>query len=144
MIFFKNFPQMCTYANFFPPVFFLPILQVFYFRFFGVFFCSLSSFTQMKAYTVCARAQASIFTVLCPFSQRNCQIVKEVRTMREQVVKRKDLTRQTKQQFFYKLCEKCYGKSSKYMRNNSTRLKGKKKTSTSQFKKFRAQRCGDM
>ena len=29
----------------------------------------------MKAHTVCARAQASIFTVLCSFSQRNCQIV---------------------------------------------------------------------
>ena len=31
----------------------------------------------MKAYTVCARAQASIFTVLCPFSQRNCQLLKK-------------------------------------------------------------------
>ena len=28
--------------------------------------------------------------------------------------------------FFYKLCEKCYRKSSKYMRNNLTRLQGKK------------------
>ena len=38
--------------------------------------------------------------------------------------------------FFYKLCEKCYRKSSKYMRNNSTRLQGKKKTSTSQYQSF--------
>ena len=60
--------------------------------------------------------------------------------MREQVVKSKDLTRQTKEQmagfFFYKLCEKCYRKSCKHMRNNSTRLQGKKKTSTSQYQSF--------
>ena len=78
MIFLKFFLQMCMYANFNPAIFFLSILYVFYFRFFGVFFCFLYSFTKMKAYTVCARAQASIFTVLCPFSQRNCQIVEEV------------------------------------------------------------------
>ena len=49
--------------------------------------------------------------------------------MKEQVVESKDLARQTKEQmagFFYKLCEKCYRKSSKYMRNNLTRLQGKK------------------
>ena len=34
--------------------------------------------------------------------------------------------------FFHKLCEKCYRKSCKYIRNtDSTRLQGKKKTSTS-------------
>ena len=91
-------------------------------------------------HTVCARAQASIFTVLCPFSQRNCQIVEEVWTMREQVVKSKDLTQDKPRSrwpgFFYKLCEKCYRKSCKYMRNNSTRLQGKKKTSTSQYQSF--------
>ena len=65
-------------SKFFRAIFFLPILKVFYFRFFGVFFCFLNSFTKIKAYTVCARAQASVFTVLCPFSQRNCQIVEEV------------------------------------------------------------------
>ena len=75
----------------------------------------------MKAYTVCAIAQASFFTVLCPFSQRDCQIVEEVWMMREQVVK---------------LCKKCYRKSCKYMRNDSTRLQGKKKTSTSQYQSF--------
>ena len=110
---------MCTYLNLFPPYFSCPFckfsISVF---FFGVFFCFLYSFTKMKAYTVCARAQgpvarslvsanrwlrgikmyrfpwyltlvstnhassnpgqASIFTILCPFSQRNCQIVEEV------------------------------------------------------------------
>ena len=52
---------------------------------------------KMKAYTVCARAQASIFMVFWPFSKKNCQIVEEVWTMTEQVVKSKDLRRQTKE-----------------------------------------------
>ena len=53
--------------------------------------------------------------------------------MSEQVVKSKDVRGQTKETprsrwpLFYKLCKKCYRKSCKYMRNNSTRLKGKKK-----------------
>ena len=39
--------------------------------------------------------------------------------------------------FFHKLCEKCYRKSCKYIRNtDSTRLQGKKKTSTSQYQSF--------
>ena len=62
--------------------------------------------------------------------------------MSEQVVKGEDVRRQTKETprsrwpLFYKLCKKCYRKSCKYMRNNSTRLKGKKKTSTSQYQSF--------
>ena len=53
---------------------------------------------KMKAYNVCARAQASISMVFWPFSQnKNCQIVQEVWTMTEQVVKCKDLRRQTKE-----------------------------------------------
>ena len=77
MIFCKFFPQMCTCANFFPPYFSCPFCRfsIFFFAFSFVF---SFSFTKMKAYNVCARAQASIFTVLCPFSQRNCQIVEEV------------------------------------------------------------------
>ena len=55
---------MCTYANFFPPYFSCPFCRFSIFVFFGVFFCFLYSFTTMKAYTVFARAQASIFTVL--------------------------------------------------------------------------------
>ena len=47
---------------------------------------------KMKVYAVCARAQASIFMVFCPFSRKkNCQIVEEVWTITEQVVKSKDL-----------------------------------------------------
>ena len=94
----------------------------------------------MKAYTVCATAQASIFTVFWAFSQRNCQIVEDVWTMSEQVVKGEDVRRQTKETprsrwpLFYKLCKKCYRKSCKYMRNNSTRLKGKKKLQLNNIK----------
>ena len=48
--------------------------------------------------------------------------------MTEQVVKSKDLRRQTRARewmaFFHKLCEKYYRKSCKYMRNNSTKQKG--------------------
>ena len=52
---------------------------------------------KMKAYAVCARAQASIFAVLWPFSKKKkCQIVEEVWTMTEQVVRSKYLRRQTK------------------------------------------------
>ena len=47
---------------------------------------------KMNAYTVCARVQASNFMVL-----PNCQIVEEVWMMTEQVVKSKDLRRQTKE-----------------------------------------------
>ena len=94
----------------------------------------------MKAYTVCATAQASIFTVFGAFSQRNCQIVEDVWTMSEQVVKSKDVRRQTKETprsrwpSFYKLCKKCYRKSCKYMRNNSTTLKGEKKLQLNNIK----------
>ena len=53
----------------------------------------------MKAYTVCATAQAStmFYGLLTIQSKKNCQIVEEVWTMTEQVVKSKDLTRQTKE-----------------------------------------------
>ena len=52
---------------------------------------------KIKAYNVCARAQASIFMVFWPFSKKNCQIVEEAWTMTEQIVKSKDLKRQTKE-----------------------------------------------
>ena len=86
---------------------------------------------EMKAYTVCARAQASIFMVSWPwpFSKKNCPIVKEVWTMTEQVVKSKDLRRQTKEwiaNFSQTVWEMFNRKSCKYMCNNFTKQKGKK------------------
>ena len=61
------------------------------------------------------------------------------------VVKSKDLRRQTKEgwPFFHKLCEKYSRKSRKYMRNNSTKRKGKKNSTSRYRSKFRAQRYGD-
>ena len=50
---------------------------------------------KMKAYTGCARAHASIFMVFLLFSQKK-KIVEEVWTMTKQVVKSKDVKRQTK------------------------------------------------
>ena len=45
--------------------------------------------------------------------------------------------------FFHKLCEKYYRKSCKYMRNNSTKQKGKKISTSHYRSKLRAQRYGD-
>ena len=73
----------------------------------------------MKAYTVCPTAEASIF-----FGSMAIQSKKS-----EQVVESKDFRRQNKEcmAVFFSMCEKCYRKSCKYMRNTSTRHKGKKK-----------------
>ena len=60
------------------------------------------------------------------------------------MVKSKDFRRQTKEWIavvFY-MCEKCYRKSCKYMRNNSTRQKGKKINFT--IWKFRVQQYEDI
>ena len=102
---------------------------------------------KMKANTVCALSSGIYFYGLLAIqSKKNCQIVEEVCTMTEQVVNSKDLRRQTKERmavFFHKMCGKYYRKSCKYMRNNSTKQKGKN-ISTSQYRsKLRAQRYGD-
>ena len=57
---FEVLRQMCTYASFFPPYFSCPFCRFSTFVFFAVFFYFLYSFTK-KAYTVCAKAEASIF-----------------------------------------------------------------------------------
>ena len=45
--------------------------------------------------------------------------------------------------FFHKLCEKYYRKSCKYLRNNSTKQKGKKISTSHYRSKFRVQKYGD-
>ena len=45
--------------------------------------------------------------------------------------------------FFHKLCEKYYRKSCKYMRNNSTKQKGKIISTAHYRSKFRVQQYGD-
>ena len=68
--------------------------------------------------------------------------------MTEQVVKSKDLRKQTKHEWmavFHKMCmcEKYYRKSCKYMRNNSTKQKGKKISTSHYRSKFPARQYGD-
>ena len=100
---------------------------------------------KMKASAVCARAQVSIFMVFWPFSPKKCHIVEEVWTMTEQVVKSKYKEDKPRSGwlFFHKMCEKYYRKSCKYMRNNSTKQKGKNISTSHYRSKFRAQRYGD-
>ena len=66
--------------------------------------------------------------------------------MTEQVVKSKELRRQTKERmaaFTQTQCEKCYRKGCKYMRNNSTKQKGKKISTSHYRSKFPARQYGD-
>ena len=64
--FFSFLPQLYTHARFFLPYFSSPFC-----RFSILVFLSFSFIfsTPLKAYTVCARAQASIFMVFWPLSQ---------------------------------------------------------------------------
>ena len=74
--------------------------------------------------------------------KKNRQIVEEVWTMTEQVVKSKDLRRQTKEWmavFSQTVWEISYRKSCTYMRTNSTKQKGKKISTSHYRSKFRAQ-----
>ena len=126
-------PQLYKCTRFYPPYFSCPFCRfsIFKISIFIIFFYFLYSFMEMKAYTVCARAQASIFMVSWPwpFSKKNCPIVKEVWTMTKQVVKSKDLRRQTKEwiaNFSQTVWEMFNRKSCKYMCNNFTKQKGKK------------------
>ena len=81
----------------FPVIFFCPSWRFSIFVFFIVFFYFLNNFTKMKAYAVCATAQASFFTVFWPFSQRNCSTVEEFWTTSKHVIESKDFRRQTKE-----------------------------------------------
>ena len=111
-----------------------------------VFFYFFYSFMKMKAYTVCARAQASIFMVFWPFSPKKIvKLLKKSERWPNKWSKVKTLEDKPRSgwPFFHKLCEKYYRKSCKYMRNNSTKQKGKKISTSHYRSKFRAQRYGD-
>ena len=86
----------------------------------------------MKVYTVCARAQASIFMVFWPFSSKklpNCwRNLNDERWSTEwSKVKILEDNQGVHGRFFHKMCEKYYRKSCKYTCNNSKKQKGKKK-----------------
>ena len=95
-----------------------------------------------SSYSVCASAQASIFMVFWPFSPK--KIAKSERWPNKwSKVKTLEDKPRSGWPFFHKLCEKYYRKSCKYMRNNSTKQKGKKISTSHYRSKFRAQRYGD-
>ena len=101
---------------------------------------------KMKAYTVCARPRASMFMVFWLFSQK--KLSNYWRSLNDDQAKwSKVKTLEDKPRsgwpFFHKPCEKYYRKSCKYMRNNSTKQKGKKISTSHYRSKFRAQRYGD-
>ena len=140
---------MCPFASFFFPQYFsCPFCRSFVFVFlpFSFIFSTLSRKWRRTLFMLLLR---HLFLRYSGHLVKFSQIVEEVWTMSEQVVKSKDVRRQTKETprsrwpLFYKLCKKCYRKSCKYMRNNSTRLKGKKSFNLT-ISKFRAQRTGDM
>ena len=85
---------------------------------------------KMKAYTVCAKAHASIFMAFWLFSQK--KIVKLLKKSERwpnkwsKVKTLEDTKPRSGWPFFHKLCEKYYRKSCEYMRNNSTKQKGQK------------------
>ena len=100
----------------------------------------------MKAYAVCASDQASIFMVFWPFTPPklpNCwRSLNDDRTSDQKVKTLEDKPR-SGWPFFHKMCEKYYRKSCKYMRDNSSKQKGKKNSTLRYRSKFRAQRYGD-
>ena len=84
---------------------------------------------KMKACTVCARAQASIFMVFWQFSPKKiAKLLKKCERWPNKWSKVKTLEDKPRSgwPFFHKLCEKYYPKCCKYMRNNSTKQKSKK------------------
>ena len=98
---------------------------------------------KMKAYTVCARAQAStmFYGLLAIQSQKIAKLLKKSERWPNKWSKVKTLEDKPRSgwPFFHKLCEKYYRKSCKYMRNNSTKQKGKKISTSHYRSKFRAQ-----
>ena len=131
---------MCPFASFFFPQYFsCPFCRSFVFVFlpFSFIFSTLSRKWRRTLFMLLLR---HLFLRYSGHLVKFSQIVEEVWTMSEQVVKSKDVRRQTKETprsrwpLFYKLCKKCYRKSCKYMPNNSTRLKGKKKLQLNNIK----------
>ena len=111
-----------------------------------VFFSFLYSFMKMKAYSVCARAQTSIFMVFWLFRQKKTvKLLNKTERWPNKWWKVKTLEDKPRSgwPFFHKLFEQYYRKSCKYMCNNSTKQKGKKISTSYYRSKFRAQRYLD-
>ena len=119
---------MCKYANFFPPYFSCPFCRFSLFAFgaFSFFFSTLSRKWRRTLFVLELRhlfLRYSVYLVkeivkLLKKSERWENKWSKVKTLQDKPRSRWPV-------FFYKLCEKCYRKSCKYMRNNSTGLQGK-------------------
>ena len=99
----------------------------------------------MKVCTVCARAQASIFMVLWPFSpKKNCEIVEEIWTMIERVVKSKGLRRQPRSgwPFFTNCVRNIIEKAASICVIIPKKQKGKIISTSHYRSEFRVQRYG--
>ena len=119
---------MCTYARFFPWYFSSPFCRFSIFVFFPLSLIFFTLSRKWRPTLFALQLRHLFFLVLWPFSQRKVNKWSKVKTL-------EDKTRSVWPSFF-SICEKCYRKSCKYMRNTSTRYKCKKKTWNSQYQGF--------
>ena len=121
---------MCTYAIFFPPYFSCPFCRfsIFAFLAFSFVFSTLSRKWRRTLFVLELRHLFIRYFV--HLVKEIVKLLKKSERWENKWSKVKTLPDKPRSRwpfFFYKLCEKCYRKSSKYMRNNSTRLQGEKK-----------------
>ena len=84
---------------------------------------------KMKAYTVlCQSLGVYFYGLLAIQSKKIVKLLKKSKRLPNKWSKVKTLEDKPRSEwpFYHKLCEKYYPKSCKYMRNNSTKQKGKK------------------
>ena len=127
-------PQLYTYARFFPPYFSCPFCRFSILVSFSFIF-STPSWKWRPTLFVLEIRHLFLWSSGHSVKKKNCQIVEEVKTLEDKP--------RSGWPFFHKMCEKYYRKSCKYMRNNSTKQKGKKISTSHYRSKFRAQRYGD-
>ena len=136
--YFLNFSPNVHVREFFPAIFLLPDFVGFLFSFFLAFSFVFSTLSRKWKCTLFVLELRHLFTVL-----GSVHLVKEIVKLLKKsewwenkwskVKTLQDKPRSRWPVFFYKLCKKCYRKSCKYMRNNSKKLQGTKKTLTSQY-----------
>ena len=128
---------MCSYANFFPPYFSCPFCRfsIFVFVAFSFVFSTLSRKWRRTLFVL--ELRHLFFRYSVDLVKEVVKLLKKSERWENKWSKVKTLQDKPRSRwpvFFYKLCEKCYRKSCKYMRNNSTRLKGKKKLQLNNIK----------
>ena len=139
-------PQLYTYARFFPPYFFCPFCRfsILVFLSFSFIF-STTSWKWRPTLFVLQIRHLFLWSSGHSVKKTIRQILKKSERWPNKWSKVKTLEGKPRSRwpFFHKMCEKYYRKSCKYMRNNSTKQKGKKISTSHYRSKFRAQRYGD-